>query len=65
MAEETAITTQPQSRRKEVESFVRDLDPNSVVGECQYSCMPQLNAMNSLFTSQCVLIVISLVCRME
>ncbi|XP_064384259.1 uncharacterized protein LOC135333263 [Halichondria panicea] len=31
MAEETAITTQPQSRRKEVESFVRDLDPNSVV----------------------------------
>ncbi len=30
---ESAITTQPMSRRKEVESFVRDLDPNSVVGE--------------------------------
>lgn len=31
MAEE-AITLQPKSRRKEVESFVRDLDPLQVVG---------------------------------
>ena len=28
-----AITTQPTSRRKEVESFVRDLDPLQVVGK--------------------------------
>ncbi len=32
MAEGEAITLQPTSRRKEVESFVRDLDPIQVVG---------------------------------
>lgn len=31
--EATAITTQPRSRRKEIEQFVRDLDPTQVVGE--------------------------------
>ena len=31
--QETAITTQPISRRKEIESFVRDLDPLEVVGK--------------------------------
>ena len=30
--QDTAITTQPISRRKEIESFVRDLDPLEVVG---------------------------------
>ena len=33
MAEPQAITTQPTTRRKEIEEFVRDLDPNSVVGQ--------------------------------
>ncbi len=32
---------------------MRDLDPNSVVGEYQYSCMPQLAQCNE-FCSQCV-----------
>ncbi len=31
--EEGAITTQPISKRKEIEEFVRDLDPNSVLGK--------------------------------
>jgi hypothetical protein len=30
---EQAITSQPVSRRKELESFVRDLDPLQVVGK--------------------------------
>lgn len=30
---ETAVTTQPRSKRKEIEQFVRDLDPLQVVGE--------------------------------
>ena len=31
MADE-AITTQPRSKRKEIEAFVKDLDPLQVVG---------------------------------
>ena len=31
--EGTAVTTQPRSKRKEVEQFVKDLDPLEVVGE--------------------------------
>ena len=31
--EGTAITTQPRSKRKEVEQFIRDLDPTEVVGK--------------------------------
>lgn len=34
-----AITAQPISRRKELETFVRDLDPLQVVGECTLHCM--------------------------
>ncbi len=30
---DTAVTTQPRSKRKEVEKFVSDLDPLQVVGE--------------------------------
>ena len=30
--EATAVTTQPRSKRKEIEQFVRDLDPTQVVG---------------------------------
>ena len=30
---DTAVTTQPRSKRKEVEQFVSDLDPTQVVGE--------------------------------
>ena len=30
---DTAITTQPRSKRKELEQFVRDLDPVQVVGK--------------------------------
>ena len=30
---ETAITSQPRSRRKEIEQFVRDLDPIQVQGK--------------------------------
>ena len=37
-----AITTQPTSRRKEVEAFVRDLDPLQVVGECTLHYMLDL-----------------------
>ena len=29
----TAVTTQPRSKRKEVEKFVSELDPTQVVGE--------------------------------
>ena len=29
----TAVTTQPRSKRKEIEQFVRDLDPVQVVGK--------------------------------
>ena len=32
---ETAVTTQPRSKRKEIEQFVRDLDPLQVVGKSQ------------------------------
>ena len=31
--EVTAVTTQPRSKRKEIEQFVRDLDPTQVVGK--------------------------------
>lgn len=31
--EATAVTTQPRSKRKEIEQFVRDLDPTQVVGK--------------------------------
>ena len=30
---ETVVTTEPKSRRKEIEEFVRDLDPLQVNGE--------------------------------
>ena len=30
---DTAVTTQPRSKRKEVEQFVSELDPTQVVGE--------------------------------
>ena len=35
--EDTAITTQPRSKRKELEQFVRDLDPIQVVGKWKES----------------------------
>ena len=31
--ENSAVTTQPRSKRKEIEQFVKDLDPTLVVGE--------------------------------
>ena len=30
---DTAVTTQPRSKRKELEEFVRELDPTQVQGE--------------------------------
>ena len=35
MADDT-ITTQPTTKRKEIEQFVRDLDPLQVQGRAQY-----------------------------
>ena len=37
MADGDTVTTQPRSRRKEIEQFVRDLDPTQVVGKCMGS----------------------------
>lgn len=38
---DTVVTTQPRSKRHELEKFVRDLDPTEVVGrsakQCKYS----------------------------
>ena len=39
---DTAVTTQPRSKRKEVETFVRELDPTQVVGEQIFSYRLQL-----------------------
>lgn len=47
--EASAITTQPKSRRKEVEEFVRDLDPLQVVGEFYFMIW-----INILLNSVCV-----------
>lgn len=33
--ENATITTQPRSKRKELEQFVRDLDPIQVAGKCR------------------------------
>ena len=33
MSEEPAVTNQPQSRRAQVLAYVRDLDPNQVLGK--------------------------------
>ena len=33
MSEEIAVTNQPQSRRAQVIAYVRDLDPNQVLGK--------------------------------
>ena len=35
---ETVVTTEPKSRRKEIEEFVRDLDPLQVNGEINKNC---------------------------
>ncbi len=32
MADSSTVTTEPKSRRKEIEEFVRDLDPLQVSG---------------------------------
>ena len=46
--EVTAVTTQPRSKRKEIEQFVRDLDPTQVVGKDRavkhgnYLCLSEL-----------------------
>ena len=34
---ETVVTTEPKSRRKEIEELVRDLDPLQVNGEINYN----------------------------
>ena len=39
---DTAVTTQPRSKRKEVETFVSELDPTQVVGEQILSYRSQL-----------------------
>lgn len=33
MAEDAVVTTQPRANRKEVEEFVRDIDPIEVLGK--------------------------------
>lgn len=42
---DTAITTQPRSRRKEIEQFVRDLDPTQVVGKQRVVSISVFNRM--------------------
>ena len=56
MAEGSVVTTEPKSRRKEIEEFVRDLDPLQVAGKLAASVCTEYPALMMLKSVSCIFV---------